>query len=300
MVSAEAGAERDRLFAERKPPMPLEQSRREWEAQARLVELPRQSRFSPQVAGGVACEWMEMPRVDRERVFLFFHGGGYVSGSPKTHRLLAAHLSRATHMRLLLPDYRLAPENPFPAGVKDALLVYQWLLNQGFNEKQIVVGGDSAGGGLALTMLLALRAAGARMPRAAVLLAPWTDLTCSSPSYQQLQEADPVINGDELRETGLLYAGRRDPADPLLSPLFADLEGLPPMLIHVGGDEVMLDDSRRFAAKAEQARVPVTFKIYQGMWHVFHASGIEIPEARQAIDDIGAFVRALYLAEPAL
>ena len=294
MISKEARAELDRLFAERKPDRPLEQSRREWEAEARLAVLPRECRFTPQVAGGVNCEWMEMPRVARDRVFLFFHGGGYNSGSPRTHRLLAANLSRATHMRLLLPDYRLAPENPFPAGVKDALLVYQWLLNQGFSEKNIVVGGDSAGGGLTLSMLLALKAAGARMPMAAILLAPWTDLTVSSGSYEKHRKFDPIITREGLREAGLLYAGKRDPADPLLSPLLADPAGLPPMLIHVGGDEVMLDDSRKFAEKARAAGVPVTYKMFDGMWHVFHTAGQSLPESRKAIDEIGGFVRALY------
>lgn len=297
MISREARAERDRLFAERKPDRPLEQRRRDWEADARLVVLPKTARFSQQVAGGVACEWMETPRVARDRVFLFFHGGGYNAGSPRTHRLLAANLSRVTNMRLLLPDYRLAPEAPFPAGVKDALLVYQWLLNQGYSEDNILVGGDSAGGGLALSMLLALRAAGARMPRAAILLAPWTDLTVSSASYAKLRHLDPIITREGLREAGLLYAGKRDPADPLLSPLFADPTGLPHMLIHAGGDEVMLDDSRKFAKQAEKAGVPVSFKIFEGMWHVFHTAGIEVPEARQAIDEIGGFVRALYQAE---
>lgn len=294
MISREARAELDRLFAQRKPDRPLEQRRREWEAEARLAVLPREARFSPETAGGVKCEWMEMPRVARDRVFLFFHGGGYNAGSPRTHRVLAANLSRATHMRLLLPDYRLAPEHPFPAGVKDALLVYQWLLNQGFSEQDILVGGDSAGGGLALSMLLALRAAGARMPKGAILLAPWTDLTVSSGSYEKLRKLDPIITRERLREAGLLYAGSRDPADPLLSPLFADLAGLPPLLVHVGGDEAMLDDSRKFAAKAKAAGVPTTFKIFEGMWHVFHHAGLEIPEARQAIDEIGGFVRALY------
>ena len=294
MISKEARAELDRLFAERKPERPLEQRRREWEAEARLAVLPRESRFTPQVAGGVNCEWMEMPRVARDRVVLFFHGGGYNAGSPRTHRSLAANLSRAAHMRVLLPDYRLAPEHPVPAGVKDALLVYQWLLNQGFSEKTIVVGGDSAGGGLALSMLLALRAAGAKMPTAAILLAPWTDLTVSSQSYEKLRKFDPIITREGLREAGLLYAGKRDPADPLLSPLFADLAGLPPMLIHVGGDEVMLDDSRKFAERAKDAGVPVTYKMFDGMWHVFHTAGQDLPESRKAIDEIGSFVRALY------
>lgn len=299
MISAEAMKERERLRETRRRHVPLEQARREWEADASQAVLPSGARFSPQLAGGVACEWMEMPRQPRDRVFLFFHGGGYRAGSPITHRGLTAQLSRATHMRLLVPDYRLAPEHPFPAGVKDALLVYQWLLNQGFDEKQIVVGGDSAGGGLTLTMLLALRTAGARMPRAAVLMAPWTDLTCSSPSYVTKRADDPVIDPDELREAGVQYAGTRDRGDPLLSPLFADLAGLPPMLIHAGGDEVMLDDSRRLAGAAEAAGVPVTCKVFEGMWHVFHMAGNDIPEVRQAFDEIGAYVRTLYLAEPA-
>jgi epsilon-lactone hydrolase len=294
MISPEARAELDRLFAERKPDRPLEQRRREWEADARLAVLPKEARFVPVTAGGITCEWMEMPRVARDRVFLFFHGGGYNAGSPRTHRLLAANLSRVAHMRLLLPDYRLAPEHPFPAGVKDALLVYQWLLNQGFSEENILVGGDSAGGGLALSMLLALRAAGARMPKAAILLAPWTDLTVSSDSYRKLRKLDPIITREKLLEAGLWYAGKRDPADPLLSPLFADPAGLPPLLIHAGGDEVMLDDSRRFAARAKEAGVPVSFKIFEGMWHVFHTAGLGVPEARQAIDEIGGFVRSLY------
>ena len=294
MISKEARAELERLFAERKPDRPLEQRRREWEADARLAVLPREARFAPETAGGVKCEWMEMPRVARDRVFLFFHGGGYNAGSPRTHRLLAANLSRATHMRVLLPEYRLAPEHPFPAGVKDALLVYQWLLNQGYSDQNIIVGGDSAGGGLALSMLLALKAAGARMPAAAVLLAPWTDLTVSSKSYEKLRKFDPIITREGLREAGLWYAGRRDPADPLLSPLFADPTGLPPLLIHAGGDEVMLDDSRKFAEQARAAGVPVTFKVFDGMWHVFHTAGLGVPEARLAIDEIGGFVRALY------
>lgn len=294
MVSPEARAEIDRLFAARKPDRPLEQRRREWEAEARLQVLPKGARFTPQAADGTACEWMEMPRVAQDRVFVLLHGGGYNSGSCKTHRRLAANLSRAMHMRVLVPNYRLAPEHPFPAGVKDALHAYGWLRNQGFAPDRIVVGGDSAGGGLALSMLLALRDAQAAMPRAAVLLAPWTDLTVSSLSYRRLRQFDPIIAQEGLREAGLMYAGARNPADPMLSPLFAELGGLPPMLIHAGEDEVMVDDSRRFAERALAAGVDVTCKLYPGMWHVFHGSGVEIPEARQAIDEIGTYVRALY------
>jgi epsilon-lactone hydrolase len=297
MISTEARAELERLFAVQKAPdRPIEQRRREWEAEARLQVLPREARFSRVTAGSVECEWMQMPRVPGDRVFLLLHGGGYNAGSPRTHRRLAAHLSRAVHMRVLTPDYRLAPEHPFPAGVTDALEAYHWLLGQGIAEGNIVVGGDSAGGGLTLSLLLALREAGAKMPRAAVLLAPWTDLTVSGASYRSNRRFDPIITQEGLREAGLWYAGGRDPADPMLSPMFADLSGLPPMLIHVGGDEAMLDDSRLFAERARAHGIDVTLKIFEGLWHVFHGSGIEIPESRQAIDEIGAYLRAL-LAE---
>jgi acetyl esterase/lipase len=293
MASAEARQELDRLFAERKLDRPLDVRRREWEAEARVRVLPKDSRFSRVVVGDIACEWMEMPRVAKDRVFLFLHGGGYNAGSPRTHRMLAAHLSRATHMRLLTPDYRLAPEHPFPAAVKDALQVYGWLQSQGFVPEHIVVGGDSAGGGLTLSMLLALREAGAPMPHAAVLLAPWTDLTASSPSYRSNRKFDPIITQEGLQEAGIWYAGDRNPADPMMSPLFADLRGLPPLLIHAASDETMVDDSRLLADRARAAGVDVTCRIYDGLWHVFHASGIEIPESRQAIDEIGTYLREL-------
>jgi acetyl esterase/lipase len=298
MISPEARATLDRLFAERKPSgRPIEQRRREWEAEARLQVLPREARFVRADVDGIPAEWMEMPRVWQDRVVLLLHGGGYNAGSPRTHRRLAADLSRAAHTRVLVPDYRLAPENPYPAGVRDALVSFGWLVRQGFAEDRIIVAGDSAGGGLALSMLLALRAAGGTMPRAAVLLAPWTDLTCSSPSYSKLRKYDPIITREGLLEAGRWYAGARDPADPMLSPLFADLQGLPPLLIHAGEDEVMVDDSRRFAERARKAGVDVTSTIWPGMWHVFHGAGREIPEARQAIDAIGAFVRGQFAEE---
>lgn len=294
MASTEAKAELARMFAEPKVPgRPVEQRRREWEARARLEVLPQGARFTRETIGTLNCEWMEMPRVPKERVFLFLHGGGYVSGSPRTHRRLAANLSRATHMRLLLPEYRLAPEYPFPAGVKDALQAFGWLLQQGFSENDIVVGGDSAGGGLTLSMLLALREAGAAMPFAAVLLAPWTDLTLSSPSYRSNRKYDPIITREGLQDAAAQYAGERDLDDPMMSPMFADLTGLPPLLIHAAGDEAMVDDGRLFAERAASHGVSVTCKIFDGLWHVFHHGGMEIPESRQAIDEIGAYLRGL-------
>jgi epsilon-lactone hydrolase len=293
MVSAEAKAELERLFAAKCPDPPLPILRREWEAAARLEVLPTGSRFSRFEVGALSCEWMEMPRVARDRVFLLLHGGGYNAGSPRTHRKLAAHLSRAVHMRVLTPDYRLAPEHPFPAAVKDALTAYGWLLSQGISAENIVVGGDSAGGGLAMSMLLALREAGANMPLAAVLMSPWADLTTSMPSYRSNRKYDACVMLEDLRRAALWYAGERDPADPMLSSVFADLTGLPPLLIHAAADEVMVDDARTLARRASAAGVEATLKIYDGVWHAFHAAGPEIPESRQAIDEIGAYLRVL-------
>jgi acetyl esterase/lipase len=291
MASPEAHVEIARLFAKSGGDLPLRERRRQWEAEAAEEPLPEEATFQTVVAGGVPAEWVEMPGADEHRVFLFLHGGGYNSGSPRTHYKLAAHLARATGLRLLLPDYRLAPEHPYPAAVKDALLAYGWLLAQGHKPGDIVVGGDSAGGGLALSMLLALREAGAATPRAAILLAPWTDLTVSSSSYERLRDKDPVITREGLREAGLWYAGRRDPADPMLSPLFADLAGLPPLLIHAGGDEVMVEDSTRLAEQAEAAGVKVTLKVWPELWHVFHHGVPDVPESMQAVDEIGAYLR---------
>lgn len=295
MISNEAQAEIERLFANQKPAdRPVEQQRSEWEAEALLHELPEGFRFVAVDAGAVPAEWMEMPGVAQDRVFLLLHGGGYRAGSPRTHRRMGANLSDVTGMRVLVPDYRLAPEHPFPAGVDDAIAAYRWLRTQGIPARNIVVGGDSAGGGLALSMLLKLRDSGSDMPRAAVLLAPWTDLTVSSETYESLRHLDPIITREKLREAGLWYAGKGDPADPSMSPLFAELAGLPPMLIHAGGSEVMVDDSRIFAERAAAAGVDVACRIYPGMWHVFHGSGTGIPEVRAAFDEIGGYVRALF------
>ena len=301
MVSPEARATIETMFAKKREEQrsfpqgkPLDMRRRDWEAESRLDTLPKGARFQPVDAGGVKSEWMEMPRIDRARAFLLLHGGGYNAGSPRTHRKMAANLSRASYARVLTPDYRLAPEHPFPAAVKDALKAYGYLLAQNFTEDNIIVGGDSAGGGLTLSMLLALREAGAKMPRAAVVLSPWTDLSCSSPTYERLRKLDPIIDKEGLSEAGVWYAGDRNTRDPMASPMFADLRGLPPLLVHAGGDETMLDDSRLFVERARAAGVDVTFKIYDGMWHVHHSGAPEVPESVAGYNDIAAFIRAQF------
>ncbi|HEX2844596.1 MAG TPA: alpha/beta hydrolase, partial [Candidatus Limnocylindria bacterium] len=201
---------------------------------------------------------------------------------------------RAAHARVLTPDFRLAPEHPFPAAVKDVLTVYGWLLDQGVGEPNIIVGGDSSGGGLALSMLLALREAGAAMPRAAVLLSPWTDLTTSGASHERHRKLDPTVTRAALKVAAAWYAGGRDLAEPMLSPLFADLTGLPPLLVHVGGDEILLDDGRLLAERARAAGVGAQYRVFDGMWHVHHFAAPEVPEALAAMNDIAAFIRSQF------
>lgn len=299
MISWEARAEREKLVAASREEKarfpdgkPVELSRRDWEAAARLFVLPAGARFERIDVAGMAAEWMDMPQVNRERTVLLLHGGGYNSGSPRTARMLAAMLGRTANMRVLVPDYRLAPEHPFPAGVMDALKAYGFLLQQGYEARNIVFAGDSAGGGLALSALLALRRAGTRLPRAALLLSAWTDLSASGASYEN--NRDPTITREGMLRAARWYAGRHDLKEPLASPLFADLRGLPPLLIHAGEDEALFDDSRLLAERAKAAHVAVTYKAYEGMWHVFHAWAPGVPEAAQAMTDIAAFIRAQF------
>lgn len=299
MVSPEAQAQIEQMLAARRdaaapPPQPksLADERREWEEGALATPLPDGARVEAADAGGVSSEWVEMPGVAQDRVLVWLHGGGYSSGSPRTHRKLAANLSRAANARVLLPDYRLAPEHPFPAGVDDAVTAYRWLTEQGFAPSSIVIGGDSAGAGLALSTLIMLRDDGTPLPRAAMLMSTWADLTASSPTLMSLRDVDVQVTAEDLRGAGLLYIGAGDPADPRASTLFADAAGLPPLLMQVGSHEVLLDDSRIFAERARAAGVDVTLEVFEGMWHVFQFHAPEIPEAETAMHKIAAFIRA--------
>jgi monoterpene epsilon-lactone hydrolase len=299
MVSPQAQAEIERMLADRAeaarhpvPPRTIQQDRDDWEAASSLTPLPPGARFEAVDAGGVAAEWVEMAGVRRDTVVLQLHGGGYTSGSPLTHRKLATSLSRAANARVLTPAYRLAPEYPFPAALEDALRVFDWLLVQGIANGRIIVAGDSAGGGLALSLLIALRDAGASLPRGAVLISAWTDLTLSGASHDALRDIDLQITREGLRSAAELYMSHGNLADPRASTLFADLAGLPPLLFQVGSAEVLLDDSRRFVERARAAGVDATLKVYDLMWHVFQFQAPELPEAQAAMDDIAAFIRA--------
>jgi monoterpene epsilon-lactone hydrolase len=270
---------------------PLASQRQEWEAAVEATNLQLHVAVTPVEVDGVYGEWISVCDRDEAGVLLFLHGGGYNAGSCKTHRALAAHLALTAHKRVLLIDYRLAPEHPCPAAIDDAVHAYRWLLQQGSPPQQIALGGDSAGGGLALATLIALRDSGAESPAAAFLLSPWLDLSLSGESMQTRRLIDPLCSYEGLHAAAQLYLDNRNPRDPHASPLYADLHNLPPLLIHVGDHEVLRSDATRLAEKARAAGVQVQLAIWDDMWHVWHAWADELPEARTAIAQIGEFVR---------
>jgi phosphinothricin tripeptide acetyl hydrolase len=243
-------------------------------------------------AGGVPAEWVKASGVQEDAGFLYLHGGGYALGSPATGRHLAAAFSKAAATKVLSLDYRLAPENPFPAAVEDAVAGYRWLLEQGITPEKIAIGGDSAGGGLTVATLVALRDAGEQLPAAGICVSPWVDLTCSSDSYSSKSGSDPIIVHEDILWLASLYLGDQDPKTPLASPLFADLEGLPPLLIQVGSEEVLLNDSIGLDRRAREAGVDCTLEIWEDMIHVWHVFFHMLKEGRDAISRIGEYYRS--------
>ena len=246
----------------------------------------------PVNAGGVPAEWIAAPGAVQDRVILYLHGGGYVIGSINTHRAMIARIARASNARALAIDYRLAPEHPFPAAVDDATAAYKWLLAEGYKPGKIVIAGDSAGGGLTLAALVALRDSGVPMPAGAVPISPWTDLEGTGESVRSRAAKDPMVTPGNLAESAKQYYGAHDPKDPLVSPLHANFRGLPPMLIHVGDAEILLDDATRVAERAKLAGVKVELEVWDDMIHVWHVFAKLLPEGQQAIDKIGKFVIA--------
>lgn len=221
---------------------------------------------------------------------LWIHGGAFVAGSPRNTLGPAANVARVSSTRVLSIDYRLAPEHPHPAALDDALTAYRAALDQ-VPIDDLAVGGESAGGALTLALLVAARDAGLPLPRGAVVLSPVSDLTMAGESHHTKAEADPVVTRDALQAAFQAYLGGADADRPLVSPLFADLAGLPPMLLQVGSCEVLLDDSTRLASRLAAADVAVTLEVTPGMSHVFQARGPELPEAARALESIGRFLR---------
>lgn len=271
------------------------QMRQDWDTL--FGSVPVDATLEEVDAGGVRAQWVTAPHVDTGRVLLYFHGGGFQVGSLVSHRELMAGLSAAARCPVLGVDYRLAPEHRYPAALNDAATAWQWLADQGHAPQHIALAGDSAGGGLALSLLLRLRDAGSALPAAAVLMSAWTDLTASGASYGTRADSDPIHQRPMIVAMARNYLGKGgDAADPLVSPLFADLKGLPPLLAQVGDRETVLDDSRDFVARAREAGVDATLQVWDHMIHVFQQFPAELPEARTAIDDIGRFLRRHFAA----
>jgi len=269
----------------------IEEQRRGLEAMGEMIPFAPDVTVDKTSVGRIPGEWVAAPSAVGNRVFLYLHGGAYYMGSCASHRDLAARLSRATASRVLVIEYRLAPEHLFPAAVEDAVAAYRALLDSGVNADRIVIGGDSAGGGLTMATLLTLRDEGDPLPAAAVLLSPWTDLEGTGDSMETRAAFDPWLDPTGIRAAAKIYIRDLDPRHPLVSPIYGDLHGLPSMLVHVGRDECLLDDSVRLVDRAQVADVDVTLKIWDDMWHVFQSFAAKVPEGQQAIEEIGEYVR---------
>ncbi len=260
---------------------------------AMMSSLPLIESLSHQEGGlgGMPGIWGQGPWSSPNRVLLYLHGGAYVFGSARDYLSLAANLSEACEARFFALDYRLAPENPHPAAVEDALAAYRGLLEKGFKPEQIVIAGDSAGGGLTIALLLAVRDAGLPMPAAAATFSPWVDLSLSGGSMHSRSSADYLLNRAGLASMATHYLAGQSPCAPLISPIEADLHGLPPLLIQVGSHEVLLSDAIRLAERAGMADIEVQLQVWPAMFHVWQMFAFAIDEAREALVSAGNFLR---------
>lgn len=269
----------------------IQEMRAGLDAMVGAAPLPEGAVAEPASADGVPVEWVRGAGASSDAVLLYLHGGGYVMGSIASHRAHVARLSQLSGATGLVVDYRLGPEHPFPAAVEDAVKAYRWLVHRGADPRRVAIGGDSAGGGLTVATLVALRDAGERLPACGVCLSPWTDLAGSGASMLEREALDPMVTRDRLLRMAREYLGDQDPRHPLASPIHADLAGLPPLLVHVGTAETLLDDSTRLAERARAAGVPVELEIWDDMIHVFQMFAPLLPEADRANEKIAAFLR---------
>ncbi|HVM52052.1 MAG TPA: alpha/beta hydrolase [Acidimicrobiales bacterium] len=271
--------------------MTVEEWRAAYDGLGQLMPLADGTEVTAVDAGGVPAEWVVAPEADAGRTVVYFHGGGYCIGSVLGHRAMLSHVSAAARARVLSVGYRLAPEDPHPAALDDAVRAYRWALTSGgADPARTVIGGDSAGGGLTVATLVALRDAGDPLPAAGVCLSPWVDLTQSGATIATKADVDPMVRAEDLGRWADAYRGERDAGDPAVSPLFADLAGLPPLLVDVGTAEVLLDDARRLAERASAAGVDVTLTVAEDMLHVWHFFAGAVPEADEAVARVGAFI----------
>lgn len=267
---------------------PVPQQRRWLDAVSRVTLVPRGVSFTPDTLGGVPGEWVVPTGGHDERVVLYLHGGAYCVGSPRTHRAITGHLALRSGARVFAADYRMAPEHPFPAAVEDAASACMGLLDAGVPAGRIVLAGDSAGGGLSVAAALRLRDLGRTRPAALVLFSPWADLTDRPPAPAPAGET--MLTREMINESAARYLGGRDPRDPLASPVFGDLSGLPPALIQVGTDELLLGDSEGLQARFRESGVESILQVYPRRWHVFQMHAGMLADADRALDEVAAFI----------
>ncbi|HVU11660.1 MAG TPA: alpha/beta hydrolase [Phototrophicaceae bacterium] len=267
-------------------PLPLMR----WLQNQGRITLPENCTRRVIAADNVPCEWLIPDGSSSDQVLLYLHGGGFVYGWSNAHRQMVLYLAQLLNVRALAVDYRLAPEYPYPAALDDCVAVYRWLIGQGIAPENIVITGDSAGGQLTLATLLKLRDDGDPLPAAGVCLSPAADLTIRDELYERTE--DLILHPRALANFRSAYVGSHDASDPLLSPVYGDFHGLPPLLIHIGADEFLRADAERAADQAKRDGVDVRIEVYPRMWHVWHMQFANLPQAIQALDDVAGFIKS--------
>ncbi len=280
------------LTSRERPENPtIEDSREGFEKMMRVVGGKTPASIRQADAGGVPSELVSAGGASEDTATLYLHGGGYVIGSPKTHREFARRLSAASQAQVLMIDYRLAPETPFPAPVEDSISAYRWLMSEGYAPERIAIAGDSAGGGLTVATLVSIREQGLPMPACGVCLSPWVDMEGIGDSMTSRADRDPMVQKEGLVAMAGVYLADADPRSPLAAPMYADLGGLPPLLIQVGASETLFDDAVRLDEKARGAGVETTFEEWDNMIHVWHIFAPMLDEGQKAIERMAEFMR---------
>jgi epsilon-lactone hydrolase len=280
------------LFAQRPKITDIGERRRAMDANTKVFPLAADITVEPVTANGVPAEWTSAPDADNRCAVLYFHGGGYVFGSLDSHRHLCAEIARDCGGRTLALHYRLAPEHPFPAPVEDAVAAYRWMLSQGLQPGNIALAGDSAGGGLVVAALVAIRDAGLAQPACGWCISPWVDMEAIGESFTTNAGRDPTVQKDTISDIARTYLAGADPRSPLAAPLYADLTGIAPLFIQVGAAETLLDDSTRLASVAGRVDVPVTLEVWPEMVHVWHLFHPRLAAGRRAITAGARFAKA--------
>ena len=266
-------------------------TRRRLHTLANLLPTAMGVRRTPDRIANFKVEWLTPGKAPDDKLILYMHGGAFIMGGFATHRPFVSHIARSAAIRTVIPQYRLAPEHPFPAAIEDGISVYQSLISTGLMPEDIIFAGDSAGANLALAMLLTLRDSGQPLPAAACLLSPWIDLAVTGETMTTNAAVDPWFRAEDIKHIAKYYCDESEMTNPLVSPLYADVSRLPPLFIQVGGDEILLSDSTRLADKVRSSGGQVSIEIWPGMWHVFQSFVGAMPESGKAIDQIGDYVR---------